>query len=109
MRFDIEKRQLCHGHQRRDFQAAIDRGGTARPIGQQLLDQSDRMFKLWHAFKRGEMDRLALSAAMKPIQEAWSEALALAIENPDRKLAALGQKPLKTSGMRCGPSWTSRE
>jgi hypothetical protein len=36
------------------------------------------------------MDRLALSAAMKPIQEPWSEALALAIENPDRKLAALG-------------------
>ena len=36
------------------------------------------------------MDRLALSAAMKPIQEAWSEALALAIENPDQKLAALG-------------------
>jgi len=46
---------------------------------------------------------------MKPIQEAWSEALALAIENPDRKLAALGQRPLQTSGMRCGPSWTSGE
>jgi len=36
------------------------------------------------------MDPVALSAAMKPIQEAWSEALALTIENPDRKLAVLG-------------------
>jgi hypothetical protein len=36
------------------------------------------------------MDRLALPAAMKPIQEAWGETLALAIENPDQKLATLG-------------------
>lgn len=88
-RFNVEKRQLCHGHLRRDFQAAIDRGGQARPVGQRLLDESDRMFEVWHAFKRGEMDRTALGAAMEPVKEGWEAAVLLAAESTDGKLQAL--------------------
>jgi len=89
-RFEVEKRQLCHAHLRRDFQAAIDRGGQAKPVGQRLLDESNRMFKLWHAFTRAEMDRSALAAAMEPVKAAWEDAVLAAIESSDRKLAALG-------------------
>lgn len=56
-RFEDGRRQLCHAHLRRDFQAAIDRGGVSREIGEQLLGASNRMFEVWHASKRGEMDR----------------------------------------------------
>lgn len=90
-RFPVERRQLCHSHLRRDFQAAIDRGGEAKPVGRRLLEESDRMFKVWHAFERGEMDRAGLVAAMEPVQEGWDEGLRLAFESPDRKLQALGR------------------
>jgi len=88
--FPDERRQLCHSHLRRDFQAAIDRGGKAKPVGERLLDASNRAFHLWHAFQRGELDRDELIAAMKPVQDAWNDALLLATESPDRKLNALG-------------------
>jgi len=88
--FPDERRQLCHSHLRRDFQAAIDRGGKAKPVGERLLDASNRAFHLWHAFRRSELDRDALIAAMKPVQDAWNDALLQATESPDRKLNALG-------------------
>jgi transposase len=44
----LEQRQLCWAHLRRDFQAMIDRGGAAAPIGQRLLDLSDQLFAAWY-------------------------------------------------------------
>jgi len=44
MRFDVEKRRLCHGHLRPRLSSG-DRGGPARPKGQWLLDESDRMLQ----------------------------------------------------------------
>lgn len=84
-----DTRQLCHAHLRRDFQAAIDRGGVARPIGKQLLALSDRLFRVWHAYQRGESDRERFARDMKPVEDAWEEALGRAFEKGDRKLLAL--------------------
>jgi transposase len=41
-------RQVCWSHLRRDFQAMIDRGGAAAPIGKELLRLSARLFRWWH-------------------------------------------------------------
>jgi transposase len=32
-RFAADRRALCHAHLKRDFQALVDRGGEAEPIG----------------------------------------------------------------------------
>jgi transposase len=57
-------RQVCWSHLRRDFQAMIDRGGAAEPIGRELLRLSDRLFRWWHRLGAGEVDWERFRAAM---------------------------------------------
>jgi transposase len=47
-RFPAEQRALCHAHRKRDFQALVDRGGEAAPIGRWGLAEIARLFALWH-------------------------------------------------------------
>jgi transposase len=57
-------RQICWSHLRRDFQAMIDRGGAAEPIGKELLRLSDRLFRWWHRLEAEEADWEHFGAAM---------------------------------------------
>src|SRR3954447_4711882 len=50
-------RQVCWSHLNRDFQAMIDRGGPGEAIGRTLLRLSKRMFRWWHRFCDGTIDR----------------------------------------------------
>ena len=43
---DVEHRQVCWAHLRRDFQSFVERGEESRRIGQALLDQVSVMFAL---------------------------------------------------------------
>src|SRR5205823_10744548 len=47
-RFPAERRALCHAHLKRHFQALVDRGGAAEPIGRWGLAEIERLFALWH-------------------------------------------------------------
>jgi transposase len=57
-------RRVCWSHLRRDFQAMIDRGGAAEPIGRRLLRLSDRLFRWWHRLADQKVDRGRFRAAM---------------------------------------------
>src|SRR5262249_32649504 len=59
-RFPADRRALCHAHLKRHFQALVDRGGEAEPIGRWGLAESERLFVLWHDFRAGKYDRKAL-------------------------------------------------
>src|SRR5439155_2117481 len=52
-RFPAERRALCHAHLKRHFQALVDRGGEAEPIGRWGLAEIERVFALWHSFRAG--------------------------------------------------------
>ncbi len=56
----VGDRQVCWAHLRRDFQAMIDRGGVSEPIGRELLDASNRLFRWWHRVRDGTLERSAL-------------------------------------------------
>lgn len=94
-RFDVLQRQLCHAHLRRDFQALIDRGGEGRRFGQGFLDESDRMFKLWHRFQRDEVTRDGLADAMEPIWRRWEELATEAAASDIDKARPLGKDMLR--------------
>ena len=68
-------RQVCWSHLRRDFQAMIDRGGAAEPIGRELLRLSDRLFRWWHRLGAGEVDRERFGAAMGRLRREVKAAL----------------------------------
>jgi transposase len=71
----IKRLQWCWAHLRRDFQAMIDRGGPGKGTGEALLEQSNRLFHLWHRLRDGEASRAQLRKAMKPVREAVKRAL----------------------------------
>jgi transposase len=62
------RRQVCWSHLRRDFQAMIDRGRAAEPIGRRLLMLSERLFRWWHRLEDEEVDRGRFRAAMSRLR-----------------------------------------
>jgi hypothetical protein len=72
---DPRRRQLCWAHLKRDFQALVERGGEAAPIGQALLEQVAQMFALWHRVRDGTLSRADFQVAMQPIQKQVGERL----------------------------------
>jgi transposase len=49
-------------HLRREFQAMIDRGGSAQPVGEILLEHSTVLFAWWHRLCEGTWARATLRA-----------------------------------------------
>jgi transposase len=88
-RFPAERRALCYAHLKRDFQALVDRGGEAEPIGRWGLAEIERLFALWHRFRGGEFDRQELRRRLVPLQARLGRLLGRGQECPDRKAAAL--------------------
>jgi transposase len=70
-----DSRQVCWSHLRRDFQAMIDRGGAAEPIGEELLRLSDRLFRWWHRLEAEKVDRGRFRTAMVRLRREVKRAL----------------------------------
>jgi transposase len=88
-RFPAERRALCYAHLRRDFQALVDRGGAAAPVGRWGLAEIERLFVLWHRFRAGEYDRPELQRRLIPLQARLGRLLRRGQASPDRKAAGL--------------------
>lgn len=67
----IDRCQLCWAHLRRDFQAMIDRGGTSKPIGEELLKHSDQMFEWWHRVRDDSLARSTLQSYLTDFRRAF--------------------------------------
>jgi transposase len=63
-----ERRQVCWAHLKRDFQALVDAGGSARAIGETGGALIDRLFDAWYAGRDEPTPRPALAAALAPLQ-----------------------------------------
>lgn len=68
---EAKRHQLCWSHLNRNFQALIDRGGGLAVWGADLLALSRVVFRLWHLFREGTIDRATLQRAMAPVQAAF--------------------------------------
>jgi transposase len=65
---DTARRQLCWSHLKRDFKSFLDDGPEAVQLGEQLLAQRRRLFRLWHRVRDGTMTRTQLQLASQPVR-----------------------------------------
>jgi transposase len=63
-----ERHQLCWSHLIRNFQALVDRGGALGVWGADFLELSRVVFRLWHLYREGTIDRTTLQDVMVPLQ-----------------------------------------
>jgi len=92
---DVAWRQVCWAHLARDFQALVDRGGPARPLGKAALDLVHQLFTAWHQFRTGTLDRQELQTAIATIDDALATLLHAGQENLDPKAAGLCRSLLR--------------
>ena len=63
-----ERHQLCWAHLIRNFRALAERRSSLAAWAADWLGLSEVVFRLWHAFRGGTIDREQLLCAMEPIQ-----------------------------------------
>lgn len=79
-------RQICWSHLLRKFVSFSERDGPAHELGDELLNYAALVFRYWHDFKDGKLDRSTLALKMAPVRVQFEACLQRAV---DAKLAAL--------------------
>ncbi len=92
---DVALRQLCWSHLTRDFQGFIDRGGEGGRIGELLMRQRHRMFRLWHRVRDGTLPREDFERRMKPVELEVGRLLREAQMCAESKTAGMAEEILK--------------
>lgn len=68
-RLDLEKRQLCWAHLKRDFTRIAERSGVSGELGRALLSQQKLLFELWYRVRDGTLSRREFVTLVVPIQQ----------------------------------------
>ena len=54
---ELERRQLCWAHLRREFIKISERTGVSAELGTALVKQQEKLFELWHRVRDGTLSR----------------------------------------------------
>lgn len=65
---DVNRRQLCWAHLKRDFIQISERTGASAEIGKSLLEQEKELFNLWHQYRNDQFTRSELEQVVEPIK-----------------------------------------
>ncbi len=65
---DVQQRQLCWAHIKREFQKISERSGVSRQIGRDLLAQQKKLFRLWRRVRDGTLSRQKFQSLILPIR-----------------------------------------
>jgi transposase len=91
----LERRQLCWSHLGRDFQRFYEMAGMCQEVGRAGRRAHRRLFKIWHRFKEGLIDRTELDRQMKPVRQNLERALQHGRDSPDKKAKRFCKRLLK--------------
>jgi hypothetical protein len=65
---NLEQRQICWAHLKRDFTRISERTGVSGELGQGLLEQQKALFELWYQVRDGTLKRKDFISLVAPIQ-----------------------------------------
>jgi len=72
---DLEQRQLCWAHLKREFVKISERTGVSQQIGEDLLNQEKELFKLWYQVRDGTLKRCEFQLKVQSIRNSIKSCL----------------------------------
>ncbi len=66
---NVEQRQVCWAHLKRDFTKIKQRSGRSQRLGTALLKEHRAVFKLWHRVRDGTLERNQFIVQIAPIRQ----------------------------------------
>jgi transposase len=88
-RIPLAQRAICWAHIKRNFQALVELGGEAQCVGLLGLEEVKRVFRLWHKYQDGKIDRQGLRRRVRRLKRLFREVLDYGKWCGDEKAQAL--------------------
>ncbi len=95
---DIERRQLCWAHLRREFIKISERPGVSKESGTALVKQLELLFELWHRVRDGTLTRSEFQLLVHEIRANVKSTLEAA---DDYEIGAQEKTPLAKTVRTC--------
>jgi transposase len=92
---DAVRRQVCWSHLTRDFKSFLDYGPEAKHLGERLLCEKRKLFRLWHRVRDGTMTRAELRLASQPVRRRILALLEEGTELSSSKVSGMCREMLK--------------
>lgn len=96
---DLERRQLCWAHLKREFIKISERPGVSGQLGEALVKLQEKLFELWHRVRDGTLAHCELIESVKDIRE---QVRALLQEGADYEIGSQEKTPLAKTVRTCG-------
>lgn len=68
-KLELQRRQLCWAHLKRDFTRIAERTGVSGELGNALLEQQRLLFELWYRVRDGTLSRSEFVSVVTPIRQ----------------------------------------
>lgn len=95
---NLEQRQLCWAHLKRDLTQIAERSGVAGQLGQALLEQQRLLFAHWYRVRDGTLSRMDFAQVVQPIRGKFHQLL---IEGVGYDIAPEEKTPLAKTVRTC--------
>jgi len=95
---DLQRRQLCWAHLRREFIKISERPGVSKQLGTALVKHQEKLFELWHRVRDGTLARNDFVELVKNIR---LDITALLLEAADYSIGAKEKTPLAKTVRTC--------
>lgn len=95
---DIERRQLCWAHLKREFIKISERPGVSAELGTRLLQQQEKLFKLWQRVRDGTLSRNDFAQLIKEIRH---QIITLLQQAADYSIGSKEKTPLAKTVRTC--------
>lgn len=95
---DLETRQLCWAHLKRDFTQIAERSGICAELGQALLVQQRLLFEQWYRVRDGTLSRIDFAQLVQPIRDQFHQLL---LEGAGYDIAPKEKSPLAKTVRTC--------
>ena len=92
---DAARRQMCWSHLKRDFKWFLDYGPEAKFLGERLLAERKKLFRLWNRVRDGTMTRAEFQLACRPIRRRIEALLEEGTRLPSAKVSGMCREILK--------------